>query len=195
MTSANTAKFSSSKFKKPSLSPSTTMSVAMMAAVARPCLSFAPPPVLRLSSSVSSRRRHRHRGVVVGGASFAKLFASSDATAAATTTTTTMTTAAEASAAAASTSPSSAPPKKKTRTRCVLSGVQPTGSTGKFFADSIVEGGDGDAVEKEEEEVINGNFFFVVDMHAITVPQDPSLLEESTLASAALYIAAGIDPS
>jgi len=101
--------------------------------------------------------------------------------------------------------------------------VQPTGSlhlgnylgairqwvefqnTGKFFADSAaVEGGDddGDAVEKkeegeegEEEEVINENFFCVVDMHAITVPQDPGLLEESTLASAALYIAAGIDPS
>jgi hypothetical protein len=32
-------------------------------------------------------------------------------------------------------------------------------------------------------------------MHAITVPQDPGSLEKSTLASAALYIAAGIDPS
>jgi tryptophanyl-tRNA synthetase len=75
-------------------------------------------------------------------------------------------------------------------------------NTGKFFADStaVEGGGDGDAVvekeeEEEEEEVINENFFCVVDMHAITVPQDPSSLEESTLASAALYIAAGIDPS
>ena len=47
--------------------------------------------------------------------------------------------------------------------------------------------------DKEEEsiEVVNENFFCVVDLHAITVPQDPGALEESTLASAALYIAAG----
>ena len=191
------------------LLPSTTMLVAMMAAIARPCLSLAPPPpVPRLSSSVASSRR----AVVAGGASFAKLFASSDASAAAaeaTTTTTTTTTTASASAAAEATSPSADPPKKKTRTRRILSGVQPTGSlhlgnylgairqwvefqnTGKFFADSAVE----EEKEEEEEEVINENFFCVVDMHAITVPQDPSSLEESTLASAALYIAAGIDPS
>jgi hypothetical protein len=35
------------------------------------------------------------------------------------------------------------------------------------------------------------NFFCVVDLHAITMPHDPSQLSESTLASAALYLAAG----
>ena len=40
-------------------------------------------------------------------------------------------------------------------------------------------------------EVTNENFFCVVDLHAITMPHDPEELEESTLASAALYIAAG----
>ena len=40
-------------------------------------------------------------------------------------------------------------------------------------------------------EIVNKNFFCVVDLHAITVPQDPYDLEESMLASTALYIAAG----
>lgn len=101
-----------------------------------------------------------------------------------------------------------APAKKKVRTRRILSGVQPTGSlhlgnylgaikqwvefqnTGKFDnAESL----DGEEIKDDEEEVelVNENFFCVVDLHAITVPQDPGELEESTLASAALYIAAG----
>ena len=33
--------------------------------------------------------------------------------------------------------------------------------------------------------------FCVVDLHAITMPHDPKELQESTLASAALYLAAG----
>lgn len=37
-------------------------------------------------------------------------------------------------------------------------------------------------------------FFCVVDMHAITVPQDPATLREQTRRTAAQYIAAGIDP-
>jgi tryptophanyl-tRNA synthetase len=37
--------------------------------------------------------------------------------------------------------------------------------------------------------------FCVVDLHAITVPQDPSTLREKTRRTAAQYIAAGIDPS
>ena len=45
--------------------------------------------------------------------------------------------------------------------------------------------------EEEDVDIVNENFFCVVDLHAITVPQDPSELEESTLASAALYIASG----
>jgi len=37
--------------------------------------------------------------------------------------------------------------------------------------------------------------FCVVDLHAITVPQDPTTLREKTRRTAAQYIAAGIDPS
>src|SRR5690606_35855969 len=36
--------------------------------------------------------------------------------------------------------------------------------------------------------------FCVVDLHAITVPQDPAMLREQTRRTAAQYIAAGIDP-
>jgi len=106
-----------------------------------------------------------------------------------------------------------AAPKKKVRTRRILSGVQPTGSlhlgnylgaikqwvefqnTGKFADAEDLDGKSFDDEKKDEDvEIVNENFFCVVDLHAITVPQDPSELEESTLASAALYIAAGIDP-
>jgi len=38
-------------------------------------------------------------------------------------------------------------------------------------------------------------FFSIVDLHAITVAQDPRLLRENTRRTAAQYIAAGIDPS
>jgi tryptophanyl-tRNA synthetase len=38
-------------------------------------------------------------------------------------------------------------------------------------------------------------FFCVVDLHAITVPQDPADLRERTRSTAAQYIAAGIDPA
>ena len=38
-------------------------------------------------------------------------------------------------------------------------------------------------------------FYCVVDLHAITVPQDPKDLRERTRATAAQYIAAGIDPA
>ncbi|MFZ2963869.1 MAG: tryptophan--tRNA ligase, partial [Rhodoglobus sp.] len=37
--------------------------------------------------------------------------------------------------------------------------------------------------------------FCVVDLHAITVPQDPKALREQTRRTAAQYIAAGIDPA
>jgi tryptophanyl-tRNA synthetase len=39
------------------------------------------------------------------------------------------------------------------------------------------------------------NLFFVVDLHAITVPQDPKGLADATLSAAALFLACGIDPS
>ncbi len=38
-------------------------------------------------------------------------------------------------------------------------------------------------------------FFCVVDLHALTVPQDPKELYENTLDLARLYVAAGIDPN
>src|SRR3954463_4782920 len=37
-------------------------------------------------------------------------------------------------------------------------------------------------------------FFCVVDLHAITVPQDPATLRQRTLVTAAQYLALGIDP-
>ena len=37
--------------------------------------------------------------------------------------------------------------------------------------------------------------FCVVDLHAITAPQDPAELREATRRTAAQYIAAGIDPA
>src|SRR5581483_8555290 len=37
-------------------------------------------------------------------------------------------------------------------------------------------------------------FFCVVDLHAITVPQDPNVLRHRTLITAAQYLALGIDP-
>ena len=37
--------------------------------------------------------------------------------------------------------------------------------------------------------------FCIVDLHALTVPQDPAMLRENTRRTAAQYIAAGIDPS
>ncbi len=38
-------------------------------------------------------------------------------------------------------------------------------------------------------------FFMVVDLHAVTVPQEPAALREQTESVAALFIAAGIDPN
>ena len=40
-------------------------------------------------------------------------------------------------------------------------------------------------------EIRTENYFCVVDLHAITMPHDPKDLGESTLGSAALYLAAG----
>ena len=110
--------------------------------------------------------------------------------------------------ASTATAPDTSPAPAKIRTRRILSGVQPTGNlhlgnylgairqwvefqdTGRFASAETLEGESFD--EKDEGvEVKNENFFCVVDLHAITVPQDPAELEEATLKSAALYIAAG----
>lgn len=91
----------------------------------------------------------------------------------------------------------------KIRTRRILSGVQPTGSLhlGNYLG-AIRQWVDFQnspdmAPQYDPEtnvETRTENFFCVVDLHAITMPHDPRELGESTLASAALYVAAGIDP-
>lgn len=81
-----------------------------------------------------------------------------------------------------------AKPEEPERRKRMLSGVQPTGSLhlGNYF------GAIRNWVGFQEN---FDAFFCVVDLHAITVqPHDPKLLRESTLSSAAMYIAAGIDP-
>eukprot|EP00586_Coscinodiscus_wailesii_P013730 CAMPEP_0172494686 /NCGR_PEP_ID=MMETSP1066-20121228/53871_1 /TAXON_ID=671091 /ORGANISM="Coscinodiscus wailesii, Strain CCMP2513" /LENGTH=412 /DNA_ID=CAMNT_0013265857 /DNA_START=116 /DNA_END=1354 /DNA_ORIENTATION=+ len=87
-------------------------------------------------------------------------------------------------------SSSNSTPEKQKRTR-ILSGVQPTGSLhlGNYL------GAIKQWVTYQNENPQSENYFCVVDMHAITVPQDPGTLSENTLASAALYLAAGIDPA
>ena len=69
----------------------------------------------------------------------------------------------------------------------VFSGVQPTGNIhlGKYLGalKQFVE-------LQEDHECI----YCIVDMHAITVPQDPKELREHILDVAALYLAVGVDP-
>lgn len=69
----------------------------------------------------------------------------------------------------------------------VFSGIQPTGTThiGNYFG----------AIRRwVAEQDAYANIFCLVDMHAITVPQDPAELHEKTLETAAILLAAGIDP-
>ena len=86
--------------------------------------------------------------------------------------------------------------QKKRRTERVLSGVQPTGSLhlGNYLG-AIRQWVDFQNKEQYDEDGITvvpvENFFCVVDLHAITMPHDPKDLYESTLSSAALYVAAG----
>jgi hypothetical protein len=86
----------------------------------------------------------------------------------------------------------------KTKVRRILSGVQPTGSLhlGNYlgairqwveFQNKAIE----DCVDQSGITIKTENFFCVVDLHAITMPHDPKELDESTKASAALYLAAG----
>lgn len=69
----------------------------------------------------------------------------------------------------------------------VFSGVQPTGNIhlGNYLGalKQFVE-------LQEDHECI----YCIVDMHAITVPQDPKVLKEHILDVAALYLAVGVDP-
>ena len=94
---------------------------------------------------------------------------------------------------------------KKVKLRRVLSGVQPTGSLhlGNYLGairqwvdfqnedpEELVNEEDGTTTVVQTE-----NFFCVVDLHAITMPHDPQALAESTLSSAALYLAVGTSGS
>ncbi|MFM9876802.1 MAG: tryptophan--tRNA ligase [Rhodoglobus sp.] len=53
----------------------------------------------------------------------------------------------------------------------------------------------GALLQWRDMQVTHDAIFCVVDLHAITVPQDPALLRQQTRRTAAQYIAAGIDPS
>jgi tryptophanyl-tRNA synthetase len=75
------------------------------------------------------------------------------------------------------------------QSRVVFSGVQPT-------SDSLHLGNALGAVKQwvglqDDYET----YFCVVDLHAITVPQDPAVLRRRTLVTAAQYLALGIDPA
>jgi len=106
-----------------------------------------------------------------------------------------------ASTAAESSTESSTPATPKLRTQRILSGVQPTGSLhlgnylGAIRQWVDFQNAPNEINEEENIEYQMENFFCVVDLHAITMPHNPQELEESTLASAALYLAAGIDPT
>lgn len=71
--------------------------------------------------------------------------------------------------------------------KTIFSGIQPSGNLhiGNYIGAlrQWVEG-------QNNSEAI----FCIVDLHAITVPQDPKILKEKVLEIAALYLAAGIDP-
>lgn len=70
----------------------------------------------------------------------------------------------------------------------VLSGIQPSGqlTLGNYI------GAMQNFVKLQDTHEC---FFMVVDLHAITVPQEPAALREQSEAVAALFIAAGIDPA
>jgi tryptophanyl-tRNA synthetase len=69
----------------------------------------------------------------------------------------------------------------------VLSGIQPSGqlTLGNYIGamQHFV------AMQEEHE-----SFFMVVDLHAITVPQEPAALREQSESVAALFVAAGLNP-
>jgi tryptophanyl-tRNA synthetase len=71
----------------------------------------------------------------------------------------------------------------------LFSGMQPS-------ADSLQIGNYiGALLQWKELQRTHDAVFCVVDLHALTVPQDPTALRDSTRRTAAQYIAAGIDPA
>jgi tryptophanyl-tRNA synthetase len=71
--------------------------------------------------------------------------------------------------------------------KTVFSGIQPSGNLhiGNYI------GAINQWVKIQED---RDAIFCIVDLHAITVPQDPKILRQKVLETAALYIACGIDP-
>jgi tryptophanyl-tRNA synthetase len=69
----------------------------------------------------------------------------------------------------------------------ILTALQPTGNLhiGNYFG--AIE----PLVEKQNK---NENYLFIVDYHAITIPQDPAELRKNILYATAVYLAAGVDP-
>ncbi|UFS57796.1 tryptophan--tRNA ligase [Subtercola endophyticus] len=71
----------------------------------------------------------------------------------------------------------------------LLSGMQPS-------AESLHLGNYvGALLSWKELQATHDAFFFLADLHAITVPQDPAALRDNTRRTVAQYIAAGIDPA
>lgn len=75
----------------------------------------------------------------------------------------------------------------ETAKKRVLSGIQPSGNLtiGNYL---------GALKQWVAAQRAYDSFFCIVNLHALTVPQDPKLLRQKTREVAALYIAAGIDP-
>jgi tryptophanyl-tRNA synthetase len=71
--------------------------------------------------------------------------------------------------------------------KTVFSGIQPSGNL--HIGNYIGAISQWVAMQKDYDSI-----FCVVDLHAITVPQDPKILREKVLEVTALYIACGIDP-
>lgn len=71
--------------------------------------------------------------------------------------------------------------------KVIFSGFQPTGNLhiGNYI------GAIKPRVKMQDE---GENIFFIVDLHAITIPQDPKALTENTLDIAAFLLASGVDP-
>jgi tryptophanyl-tRNA synthetase len=69
----------------------------------------------------------------------------------------------------------------------VLSGIQPTGEVhiGNYI---------GALRHWAAEQDLYDSFFCIVDLHAVTIPQDPTSLHAATLDLAAILLAVGIDP-
>jgi len=71
--------------------------------------------------------------------------------------------------------------------KTVFSGVQPSGNL--HIGNYIGAISQWVKIQNEREAI-----FCIVDLHAITVPQDPKILKEKVLEVAALYLACGINP-